>query len=173
MPFLLKITPPLTFSSSEPLVENVVSVVSVVSQNRILGKNRYLFLHSQSPVFFLLKVLVSFCSEPRSFLSKSLFPSSQSPCFLHLRFPFPSSSDSRARPPQSPVSSPPLLRFPSHPLRVLSHPLKVLSLPPPPPSQRKQRNDTKPSRRSWLVPKWNIVHFSFVHISQSLGLNTW
>ena len=56
VPFFVKITPPLTLSSSEPLVENVVSVVSVVSQNRILRKNRYLFLPSRSPIFFLLKV---------------------------------------------------------------------------------------------------------------------
>ena len=116
MAFFVKITPPLTSSSSEPLVENVVSVVSVVSQNRILGKNRYLFLPSLSPVFVLFKV------------------------------PFSSS--------QSPV--PVLLKLLFHPLQVLSHPpiplpsspIPVPVLSPPPLSQRKQRNDTKPSRRS-------------------------
>ena len=51
-------------------------------------------------------------------------------------------------------------------LEVLSHPPRsprssgfVLS-PPLPLIQRKQRNDTKPSRRSWLwwcVPKWNMI----------------
>ena len=42
------------------------------------------------------------------------------------------------------------------PLKVLSHPPRSPRSPgfvlsPPPQSQRKQRNDTKPSRRSWFV----------------------
>ena len=138
MAFLLKITPPLTFSSSVALVENVVSVVSVVSQNRILPKNRYLFLPSRKHVFRPLGSLVSI-------ISKSRCPSSNSSFFLSKSSPI--LPDSRVRPlpsSQSPLPSSTI------PVPVLSH--------PPPTSQRKQRNDTKPSRRSvWLVPKWNMI----------------
>ena len=115
----------------------------------------FLFSPPQSPFFFLLRVLVLSCSE---FL------------FRPLRVPFSSSSKSRVRPlhplpsssilshppPQIPV--PVLSDYSSCPPRFLFHPLKVLS-PPLPPSQRKQRNDQKPSRRSWwlVVPKWNMI----------------
>ena len=113
----------------------------------------FLFSPPQSPVFvsskslfLLLKVLVLSCSEslclpPKSPVSSfSQCPVSSSPSSSILFRPLPSSN---SRP---------------HPLRVLFHPLKVLS-PPPPPIQRKQRNDPKPSRRSWLwvVPKWNMI----------------
>ena len=64
--------------------------------------------------------------SPVSVLSDSSFLLSKSSPIL--RFPFPSS------PSPAPILS---VLFP--PLRVLSH---------PPPSKRKQRNDTKPSRRS-------------------------
>ena len=100
----------------------------------------------------------------------SLFSSPQSKGFSLLKVPFPSSPKSLFLPSPSPV--PPLrvplptLQFIFLPLKVLSHPPRsprssgfVLS-PPLPPSQRKQRNDTKPSRRSWLVwsvPKWNMI----------------
>ena len=103
-----------------------------------------LFSPSQSPVFALLKVLVS----PSS---KSWFCSVPSP----LRVPFPSSSDSRFF-----LS---ILFRPPSPVPVLPDSSSILSKSSPTPlpqSQRKQRNDTKPSRRSWLVwlvPKWNMI----------------
>ena len=138
MAFFVKITPPLTFSSSVALAGFVVNVVSVVSRICILPKNRYLFLPSRKHVFRPLGSLVSI-------ISKSRCPSSNSSFFLSKSSPI--LPDSRVRPlpsSQSPLPSSPI------PVPVLSH--------PPPPSQRKQRNDTKPSRRSlWLVPKWNIV----------------
>ena len=114
-------------------------------------------------------------------LLKVPFSSSQSPCFVPFKFPFlppkspvpllfhSSSVLSVLFPPLKVLSLPPPIPVPilskSSPLLPDSrfHPLRplpssfVLSLPPPP-SQRKQRNDTKPSRRSWLwsVPKLNI-----------------
>ena len=98
--------------------------------------------------------------SPFFFFSKSWFCPVPSPCFSLLKVPFSSFS-------QCPVSSSPssslLFRpLPSSPihvsiLSVLFLPLQVLS--PPPPQSQKQRNDTKPSRRSWLwlVPKWNMI----------------
>ena len=92
---------------------------------------KVLVLSSQSHVSSLLKVLVSHFSDSRS---------------LPLR-PLPSSS----------VLSPP----PPIPAPVLSESSSILfrHLPSSSSSQRKQRNDTKPSRRSWLwvVPKWNMI----------------
>ena len=131
-----------------------------------------LFFPSQSPVSFLLKVLVFSCSKslfrppqpPVSFFSKSRprplhpLPSSRSP------LPSSSSEPLFLPPPRSPVPV----------LSILFHPLEVLS-PPLPPRQRKQRNDTKPPRRScgWFQNGTSFFHFAFVHIRQSLGLNTW
>ena len=187
MAFFVKITPPLTFSSSEPLAGFVVNVVSVVSRNCILPKNRYLFLPVRSPVFVLSKALFlppqSPVAHPPIPLSSSQSPLPSSPIpvsvlFHHLkvlshpprspRSPGFVLSNSRSRPLRPLPSSPsPLsssefrsrhLRVPFPSSSVLFHPLKVLS-PPLPPSQRKQRNDPKPSRRSWLwvVPKWNMI----------------
>ena len=100
----------------------------------VLSKS--LFLPPQSLGFVLFRVLVS----P---FSKSRFLPSLSVPFLSLR-PLPSSF----------VLSPPPILVPV--LSVLFLPLQVLSHPLPQ-SQRKQRNDTKPSRRSWFVPKWNMI----------------
>ena len=119
------------------------------------------FRPSQSPVPVLLKLLfhpLQVLSHPPIPLPSSLIPvpvllwfpcpSSPSPPFW---FPFPF----------SPIPVP-VLSILFHPLKVLSHPpipvpiLSILSHPlsssptPPPLSQRKQRNDTKTSRRSWL-----------------------
>lgn len=100
----------------------------------------------------------------------SLFSSSQSPCFSLLKVPFSSFSQCPvSSSPSSSIlskSSPILLKFPfpSSPipvpiLPVLFHPLKVLS-PPLPRIIEKQRNDPKPSRRSWL---WcGVVTYLFV-----------
>ena len=100
----------------------------------------------------------------------SLFSPPQSPFFFLLRVPFSSSSKSLFLPSPSPV--PPLrvplptLQFIFLPLKVLSHPPRsprspgFVPSPPLPPRIRKQRNDPKPSRRSWLVwsvPKWNMI----------------
>ena len=163
MAFFVKITPPLTFSSSEPLVENVVNVVSVVSQNRILPKNRFRITRFPIPFFLLLKVLVSSWSESRFDLLKVLVSPFSKFRFFLLRVHFPSSPsssflpDSRSRPlrplpsSQSPLPSSSESR--SHPLRFTfpsssSSPILFVLSHPIPPSQRKQRNDTKPSRRS-------------------------
>ena len=129
-----------------------------------------LFSPSPSPVFVLLRVLVSSFSESLFRPLKVLFPP--------LQILFQSFSESRSRPlPSSSVllkvlSPPPPIPVPIlsvlfPPLKVLSHPprfpfpsstspapiisvlfppLRVLS--PLPSSQRKQRNGTKPSRRS-------------------------
>ena len=108
--------PTLTISSSEPLVENVVSVVSVVSRICILRKTAIKSHDSRFPFFFS---------------SKQRFLPSQSPV--------PVLSKSRCRPP---------IPLPSSPIPLPSSPIPVPVLSPPlPPSQRKQRNDTKPSRR--------------------------
>lgn len=112
----------------------------------------FLFSPSQSPVFSLLKVLVSPSQSPCFALLKVPFSPSSKSRFFFLRVTF-SSSPSPLPSSQSPLPSSPI---PVPFLSVLLLPLKVL-FPPLPPSQRKQRNDTKPSRRSWwLVPKWNI-----------------
>ena len=135
--FFIKITPPLTFSSSEPLVENVVNVVSVVSRFCILRKNRFRITWLPIPFFLLLKAPFSSPQSPCFVLLKVQFSTSRKPCF----HPLPSS--------QSPLQSSP---FSSESRFVLS--------PPLPPRIRKQRNDTKPSRRSrlvWSVPKWNMI----------------
>ena len=97
MAFLLKITPPLTFSSSVALAGFVVNVVSVVSQNRILPKNRYLFLPSRKHVFRPLGSLVSI-------ISKSRCPSSNFSFFLSKSSPI--LPDSRVRPLPSSSSKP-------------------------------------------------------------------
>ena len=111
----------------------------------VLSKS--LFLPPQSLGFVLFRVLVS----P---FSKSRFLPSLSVPFLPLR-PLPSSF----------VLSPPPILVPV--LSVLFLPLQVLSTPPPQ-SQRKQRNDTKPSRRSWLwwlVLKWNMTSSYFLMLT--------
>ena len=59
--FFVKITPPLKVSFSVALMENVVSVVIVVSQNRILPKDLYRITWFQIPFFLLLKDKVSSC----------------------------------------------------------------------------------------------------------------
>ena len=115
MAFFVKITPPLTFSSSVALAGFVVNVVSVVSRNRILPKNRYLFLPSRKHVFRPLGSLVSIISKsrcrPLRLLFRPLKVLSHPP-----RFPCPSSSiisksspllpDSRSRPLPSSSSEP-------------------------------------------------------------------
>ena len=115
--------------------------------------SKSLFRPSQSPIFSLSKSSVRPPLHP--------LPSSQSPL---------PSSDSRSRSPQSPV--PVLLKAPfpsssesrSRPLPSYQSPLKVLSPPPPPRIIEKQRNDTKPSRRSWwCVPKWNMTFILLVN----------
>ena len=160
MAFLLKITPPLTFSSSEPLVENVVSVVSVVSQNRILQKNRYLFLPVRSPVFVL---------------SKSLFRHSQSPV-AHPPIPLPSSrsplpsspfsSKSRFRPLPSSSSKPKKTAERHEAVPPYSWWLVVCSKtehssPPPPMPETVQTREPRRwhSRLLLLRPKWRRPHW--------------
>lgn len=88
-----------------------------------------LFSPPQSPVFVL---------------SESLFLPPQSPCFVLVRVPFTSCSESRF-PPSSKPRSRPLHSSPSSFFLLLA--------------KEKQRNDTKPSRRSrgGFVPKWNIL----------------
>ena len=115
----------------------------------VLPSSKSLFRPSQSLGFVLFRVLVS----PSS---KSRFLPSLSVPFLPLRplpssrSPLPSSSKSRARP----------LRFTFLPFRPLPFLSKSSSVLFHPPQSQKKRNDTKPSRRSWLVwlvLKWNIV----------------
>lgn len=116
-----------------------------------------LFSPPQSLCFVLFKVLVSSCSESRSLPVQSpvfLPPQSHVPVLF---IPLRPLSSSRSPLPILPDSSshPPRFPFPSY---LSSSILSVLS-PPLPLSQRKQRNDTKPSRRSWwwFVPKWNMI----------------
>ena len=121
-----------------------------------------LFPPPKSPVFVLFRVLVSSSSKsmlhpvqsPVSSSSKSSSILSKSSPLLFLRVPFLSLRPLLSS--QSPLTSSSNSRArPLHPLSSSS----VLSPPPPPRIIEKQRNDTKPSRRSWLwvVPKWNMI----------------
>ena len=146
MAFFVKITPPLTFSSSEPLVENVVNVVSVVSQNRILPKNRYLFLPVRSPGFRPLESLVS--------------PSSKS----RVRPPIPLSSS------QSPLPSSPI------PVPVLSHPPKVPVSSSQSPLPSSSSSHPKTAERHEAVPPFLMVgskmeHCLFLSVYEGLPNN--
>ena len=121
-------------------MENVVNVVSVVSQNRILPKNRYLFLLSQSPVFVLFKV-------PFSSFSKLVRPVQNPLSSSQSHLP---SSESLSHPPPSPVPSP--LR----PLPSSQSPLPSSSKP----KKTAERHEAVPPFAWWLVVGSKMEHSS-------------
>ena len=100
--FFVKITPPLTFSSSVALAGFVVNVVSVVSRICILPKNAICFYLLEVLVFVLSKALFlppqSPVSHPPIPLSSSQSPLPSSPFSSKSRFrPLPSSSSSQPK----------------------------------------------------------------------------